>query len=149
MNDTIRFGPILPELILAATMLVVLLLDAFRRGRETGALWGVTLAGIAAAGLAAGMLPASEARWFDGLIHGDAVRRYLLVAMLIAGSAAWLVARDYVDRFRQPVGEAAMLILASLIGMATMVSTTNFGLMFLGLELMSIPLYALTASARR
>jgi NADH-quinone oxidoreductase subunit N len=145
MNDTIRFGPILPELILTATMLVVLLLDAFRRGRETGALWGVTLAGIVAAGLAAATLPASEARWFDGLIHGDAVRRYLLVAMLIAGSAAWLVARDYVDRFRQPVGEAAMLILASLIGMATMASTTNLGLMFLGLELMSIPLYALTA----
>lgn len=145
MNDSIRFGPILPELILAGTMLVVLLVDAFRRTRETTAMWSITMLGLAAAGLAAAWLPASDARWFDGLIVGDAVRRYMLVAMLIAAAGAWLVARDYVERFRQPTGEAAMLLLASLVGMATMVSTTHLGLQFLGLELMSIPLYAMTA----
>lgn len=138
-------GALLPEILLTVTLLVVLMLDAFRSGDSTDAMLGVTVLGVVAAGVSAIFQPMDGGTAFHGLIHVDGVRRYMLFAICVAGASSLLVSRDYLHRHRQPVGEALGLVLTSMVGMGIMVSTTHLGLMFLGLEMMSIPLYVLAA----
>jgi len=136
----------IPEIVLAATAVLVILLDLFIH--SSAALRYTTVAGLLAA---AGF---SIAAWgtHDAAFYGmQAVDDFaLFFKILLTGTAVIIVlaSADYAGKFRRFQGEYYALILLSTIGMALMAATTNLIAMYVALELASLGLYVLTGFLR-
>src|SRR5216117_612937 len=143
---------LLPELVLTAWSLVLLLVIAWRHRTAADlrlAGW-VTLAGLAAAGAAAWWLWWHTARAI-GAPAMIAVDDFRFVAdWLLLGTAALtvLVSFDYLERERLLVPEYYALLLFATLGMMFMVGGEDLMVVFLGLELMSVAVYALAGINR-
>ena len=141
-----------PEVVLSVAGMVVLLAGVTGKreggpGRELG--W-LSLAGLAAAAVANGWLYAGVAE--DGATAMIAVDRFRLFAnwiFLLGAAFAVVVSLDYVARQKLQAGEYYSLILFAVVGMMFMASARDLMIIFLGLELMSIGVYALAAFNRR
>ena len=85
----------------------------------------------------------------SGALISDDLTLTLLFAFAAAGIGATLLAwRSLAAREASP-GELFSLLLFSVLGMATLVAATNLVTLFLGFELLSIPLYVLCATELR
>ena len=85
---------------------------------------------------------------FNGLFVSDALGHVLKLMSYVAVSAALVYSRQYLHDRALWRGEFITLLLFSLLGMMVMISAANFLTLFLGLELMSLCLYALVALNR-
>jgi NADH-quinone oxidoreductase subunit N len=139
---------ILPAIILVAWACVLLLVDLFiPRGRKswTALLAAVGLAGALGVTLAqAGM----ELSAFGGMVVLDGFSSFLDVLFLASGIVAIAIAYGYLKRMGLERGEYYTLMLFSISGMLLMAQAADLIIVFLSLELLSIPLYVLAAFAR-
>jgi NADH-quinone oxidoreductase subunit N len=85
---------------------------------------------------------------FSGLFVSDVMGHVLKLVCYIAVSGALLYSREYLAERGLLRGEFVTLLLFSLLGMMVMISAASFLTLFLGLELMSLCLYALVALNR-
>jgi NADH-quinone oxidoreductase subunit N len=131
-----------PELSLAVTALLVILLDLFIARK--GWLAAVSIIGLAiSAGFAVGLWNGTPQATFN---HMLAVDNYaVFFKLLFAGIAALVIlaSTDYVAKFQRFQGEYYALILLSALGMMLMASTTELISLFISLELVNLSLYAL------
>ncbi len=150
---------VLPELIVAGTALAVLLLDLFLardKRRLEGYLSLVGLLGALAAavrlwGVTAGGtlgLDATLAAPLAGMLTVDAFAIVLKVLSLFIGFAVVMLAVDFVEIRRLPVGEFFALLLFGVLGMMLMAGSRNLVMIYLGLETTSIASYALAGLLR-
>src|SRR6266849_2589456 len=143
---------LLPELTLTLVGMVLMLVIAWRHRTAADlrvAGW-VTLAGLAAAGAAAWSLWWHSARAI-GAPAMIAVDDFRFVAdWLLLGTAglAVLVSFDYLERERLLVPEYHALLLFATLGMMLIVGGEDLMVVFLGLELMSVAVYALAGINR-
>ncbi len=93
-------------------------------------------------------MPAGKLATFGGSFVVDDFARYLKVLALIGSAAAIVLSLDYSRRERQERFEYSVLILLSTLGMLMLISATDLIALYLGLELMSLPLYVVAASHR-
>ena len=136
----------IPEIVLAATAVLVILLDLFVR--RSGVLRLTSLAGlVAAAGVSIAMW-GSRDTIFNGMLAVDDFALFFKV--LLAGTAAIIVlaSADYAEKFSRFKGEYYALILLSTLGMTLMAATTNFIAIYVSLELASLALYVLAGFLR-
>jgi NADH-quinone oxidoreductase subunit N len=85
---------------------------------------------------------------FGGLFVADTFSHLVKLAFYIATSLALVYARQYLLDRGLLKGEFLVLMLFSLLGMMLMASANSFLTVYLGLELMSLCLYALVALNR-
>ena len=85
---------------------------------------------------------------FYGLFVSDSMGHLLKMVCYLAVSAALVYSRQYLQDRALLRGEFVTLLLFSLLGMMVMISAGSFLTLFLGLELMSLCLYALVALNR-
>jgi len=149
-HDLLR--ALLPELVLTLAGMALLLVIAWRHRTAADlrvAGW-VTLAGLAAAGVAAWWLWWHTARAVGApaMIAVDDFR--FVVDGLLLGTAGLtvLVSFDYLERERLLVPEYYALLLFATLGMMLMVGGEDLMVVFLGLELMSVAVYALAGINR-
>ena len=138
---------ILPEIILAVAAGVLLLVEAFLpRLRRHAA--GLTMLTVVAAAACRLRLPLPGSVWGD-MLHIDPVASfvdlYILAAVLLT---AWM-AGPYLRRSRTEQGEFYALLLMAAVGAMIMACSVDALTLFLGLELLSIPLYVLNAFLRQ
>jgi NADH-quinone oxidoreductase subunit N len=146
---------LLPESILSAWAIGILLAGVWNRDKEeaspsgqVGLAW-ISMAGILVAGIANGWLYGlSEVGW-SSHVTLDGMRLFANWVILVAGAMAIMISSHYVQRQRLQVGEFYGLLLFAMVGMMIMVGARDLILMFLGLELMSMAVYVLTAFNRR
>jgi len=146
---------IAPELVLTVAACAVLLLDAWETGtslesaaRGPAATW-IALAAVGAA-LALNARPvAGPETAFAGMYVRDHVTQIVHLAALAAAGLGVLLSPAYLERFRLPAGEYYALLLFSTTGAMLMGASRNLVTLFLGLEILSFPLYILAALARR
>ena len=145
-----QFLDMVPELILVITLILVFFLDFFSRNEQR------TYALHAAAGMLVLVLvdllfvipkwdmPVSA---FGGMYVSNpsilAIKAIMTFGALIVliMSSAWINNSDA----RNNAGEYVMLIICTLLGMFMMVSSGNFLMFFLGLEMASVPMACLVA----
>jgi NADH-quinone oxidoreductase subunit N len=143
------FISILPLLILTGYACVLLLVDLFiPPGRSHWTGW-LALLGLAATG--AGMAPWPRSGYqlaFNGMIAVDGFSIFLNIVFLLSGALAILMALNYLRRAGIERGEFYVLLLFTLSGMMLMAQATDLIIVFLALELLSIPLYILSGFAR-
>ena len=138
----------LPELILAAGILVLVLFGALR-GKESGGPVTEIAAGLLGLAIVIIFLGSkTTAVVFDGAFIDDGFGRFMKV-LTLAGSLVTLImsqdflAREKIDKFEFPI-----LILLSTLGMLMLISAAGLIALYLGLELMSLSLYVIAAFHR-
>jgi NADH-quinone oxidoreductase subunit N len=139
---------ILPIILLVAWACVLLLVDLFipkERKGWTALLAAVGLAGALGVSVAQAGLQRSA---FGGMVQLDGFSSFLDVLFLASGLFAVAIAYGYLKRMNLERGEFYTLILFSLSGMLLMAQAADLIVVFLALELLSIPLYVLAAFAR-
>jgi NADH-quinone oxidoreductase subunit N len=143
------FIALLPLLILTGYASLLLLADLFiPANRKQWTAW-LALAGLLAAGL--GMLPwpsSGHLIGFNGMVMADGFAVFLDFIFLLAGAFTILLAMNYLPRIGIERGEFYVLLLFAISGMMLMAQAADLIIVFLALEMLSIPLYILSGFAR-
>jgi NADH-quinone oxidoreductase subunit N len=82
---------------------------------------------------------------FAGLFVGDAFTNFLNIVTLIAAFLTVVISTDYLRRTNTQHGEYYVLLLLSTTGAMFMIGANDLIVIFIALELLSIPLYVLAA----
>jgi len=139
-----------PEIFLLAMACVVLLADLYvtcPQRRPTYWLTMLTLAGVA--GLHIGYLDSGVSGYaMQGMIVTDPMGHLLALCATLAVMASLVYSQVYAASRDMLKGELFTLSLFSLLGISIMISGNNFLVIYLGLELMSLSLYAVVALRR-
>lgn len=142
--------PALPEAFLFLMILVIMLVDLFlsdARRYVTPALSIITLLGVAVLTLY-GLNSGQTAYTFNGMFVLDPLACLLKLIAALALLMILLMSRQYIAERDMYRGEFYTLALFTLLGQMVMISANNFLTIYLGLELMSLALYALVALRR-
>lgn len=140
-------GAILPLVVLTAWACVLLLVDlAIPADRKGWTAFLAALGLLVALGLT--LLRSGQATpAFGGMVVVDNFSNFLSVLLLASGIAGIALAYDYLKRTGIERGEYYTLLLFSIIGMLLMVMAADLIVVFLALEMLSIPLYVLAGIA--
>lgn len=138
-----------PLLIVAGWAGIMLLIDAFLPDERRG--WMALLGGL---GLIAGLVVTIgqlgvEYSAFGGMLVVDGFATFLNSVFLLAGLFGIALAHDYLKRMEMLRGEYYSLLLFSISGMMLMAVAADLIVVFLALELLSIPLYVLSGFASK
>ncbi len=132
---------ILPEMILAVTALLALILDFLTKCKKSY-LACLSVAGISIAVISVWGIP-TEGLAFSRLLHVDLFALLYKLVFLSAGAMVILISGDYLDVQNKRSGEYYVLVLLATLGMMVMAAAANFLTMYLGLELSSLCFYIL------
>ncbi len=139
---------ILPLLILTVWACVLLLVDLFIPKTRKGITALLSALGLAVTlGYTIAQI-GSEVTGFNGMVTLDGFSTFVNSLLLISGLLGVALAYGYVKRMGIERGEYYTLLLFSVVGMMLMAQATDLIVVFLALELLSIPLYVLAAFAR-
>ena len=142
-------APAYAEIFLLGMVCVILLADLFVSDEKRDITYGLTLAALAGCFAITGFVDqGSESYTFSGMFVADLLANvlklgiYVVVAIVLVYAQAYIRARDM---FR---GEFFVLALFATLGMMVMVSANHLLTLYLGLELLSLSLYAMIALQR-
>jgi NADH-quinone oxidoreductase subunit N len=138
--------PILPLMILAATPIAVMLVIAVYRSHAITAV--LTCIGLAAAIFYLPLTASPSSGLVAELLTLDRFARYYIGLLIAAGFATLLLSYGYLKTYAGYSEEFYVLMLLALLGAAVVVASSHFASFFLGLEILSIALYALIAYPR-
>ncbi len=138
---------ILPLLIVVGWAGVLLLVDLFIPRKRKGITALLAAAGLFAAGLVIVLRLDTGGTAFGGMIVADGYARFLDLVFIISGMFGIGLAYDYLKRQGIERGEYYTLLMFSISGMMLMAQAGNLIVIFLALELLSIPLYVLAGFA--
>src|SRR3989440_12901610 len=140
--------PVLPELVLAAGAMVLLLLGAYRGQQTTSLVTGLAICLLVLTGGLELLLPAGKLTTFAGGFIVDDFARFLEVLALIGSVAPLILAVEFLADPSRRIFEFSILVLLSTLGMMVLISAGDLIMLYLGLELMSLALYVVAASNR-
>ncbi|HEY8381671.1 MAG TPA: NADH-quinone oxidoreductase subunit NuoN [Microvirga sp.] len=142
------FAPALPEIILAAGVLALVLFGAFRGERSAQVMNYAALAllGIAFVAVLAGPSVRTEA--LAGSFVVDGFAKFMKALTLIGAAAGIVLSTDYLKREGINRFEFPILIVLSTIGMMMVISSNDLIALYLGLELLSLSSYVIAAFHR-
>ncbi|MDD5369561.1 MAG: NADH-quinone oxidoreductase subunit N [Anaerolineaceae bacterium] len=139
---------LLPLTVLVVWGLVLLLVDQWVPGGRKGITALLAALGMSAA-LGLSLAQAGQnLTAFHGMATSDGFSVFLDVLFLGAGIAGVGLAYDYLKRMGIEKGEYYSLLIFTVSGMMLMASASDLIIVFLALELLSIPLYVLAGFAR-
>lgn len=143
----IHLQALAPEAIILAFTLVVLFVHALSGKRRTVLLGGLSLLGVILAAVPTIVYWGDAVPSFQNMVVVDGYGMFANLLFLLAAGLSILMGLEAVRRFDLP-DEVFVLILIACLGMMLLGSAANLVAIFLALEILSIALYVLTASAR-
>ena len=142
---------ILPELIICIVGVLVMLIDAFAKPAQRWITGGISLAGLATAGIGSTWLWLSWSganQAFNGMIVLDELRLGFTFVFLVVSALTILISMVWVENERLPAGEFHSLLMFATAGMMFMASAGDLVMVFLGLEILSIATYVMCGFRR-
>ena len=142
--------PLLPEAILAVGAMVMLMAGviAFQSERSSRIINGFCIAILALAAFAVVMMPPGRTELFGGSLVVDDFARFLKLLALAGSGGALMLSINWLTVENQQKFEYGVLFLLSTLGMMLLISANDLIALYLGLEMMSLPLYVVAASNR-
>ncbi|MEO6186517.1 MAG: NADH-quinone oxidoreductase subunit NuoN [Steroidobacteraceae bacterium] len=139
----------LPEIYLTGAICLVLLFDLFFAAKNPGRTATLTLL-VLVVGAALTWRQGVESRSviFHGLYVADRLSSLLKMAAFLFAALALFYSRDYLARRGLQKGEFYVLSLSALLGVLVMASAANLLTIYVGVELLSLSLYAIVAFDR-
>ena len=132
-------------LIAAAPVVIMLLLGWYRNHLLT---FSLTLAGILLAFLALYGISPMIPRRITGLLILDGFAVFFIGLILASGFAVTFLSYDYLKGRKEHPEEFYILLLLATLGSSVIVASQHFASFFIGLEVLSVSLYALIAYTR-
>ena len=140
--------PIVPELLLACGAMVMLMVGVLFGERSAASVNGWCVIILLVVGGAVVWVPAGPHAMFGGSFLVDDYARFLKLLALVGSGGALLLSLDYLTIEEQQKFEYGALFLLATLGMLMLISASDLIALYLGLELMSLPLYVIAASNR-
>jgi NADH-quinone oxidoreductase subunit N len=144
MNYVDDLVTLLPELILSALVLTIIVVDLFLSRANKWLLTPLTVAGLILAGAACVVVWDLNETVYAGFYVVDDLSVFFKAATILIGIISALFAPSYLIVRRIPLGEFHMILVSALLGMCVLASSSDLVTLFLGLELMTMPSYLLT-----
>lgn len=149
--DYSQFLNMIPEVTLMAILVIVFLVDlftSFKPGTDTQRRWFNPLVSVLLlAHIFINIFPTEAATTFGGMYITSPIIGVIKTILAFGTFIVVVQAREWLERkdtaFKE--GEFYLLVISTLVGMNFMVSSNNFLLFFLGLELASVPMSTLVA----
>jgi NADH-quinone oxidoreductase subunit N len=142
--------PVIPEMVMLAMTCLVLVVDLFLpQGKRGFTLFLTVLTLLLTAAAVIAVAPADTVSTFGGSFILDQLAVTLKVAILLISALVFIYSRDYLKDHGIYKGEYYVLGLFAVLGMMIMTSAHSFLLVYLGLELLSLSLYAMIAFNRK
>jgi NADH-quinone oxidoreductase subunit N len=146
------FDAILPLLVLSGWASVLLLIDLWipKKRKAITALLAVLGLAVTAGTLVAVALTywGHPIAAFGGMVTFDGFSVFLSMMLVMTGGVAITLGYNYLKQSNLERGEFYTLLLFSIVGMMLMTQAGDLIVVFLALELLSIPLYVLSGFAR-
>lgn len=146
--------PVMPEIVLLIASCVILLVDMFLRDNRRYITYLLSLATLVACGVLSfyGMQGGTTQYIFNDMYVVDPMSNLLKICTYVAMAFTLIYSRRYATE-RGMLGDTLggefyVLALFCMLGQMVMISSSNFLSLYLGLELMSLCLYALVALRR-
>jgi NADH-quinone oxidoreductase subunit N len=137
------------EIFMLSAVCVILLIDVFLSDRNRWITYALSLLAVAgAAGVTLAYGVDSRVTAFDGMFIADPMGDVLKLFSYGATAVSFLYSREYLQRRGLFKGEYFVLGLVALLGVMVLISAGNLLTVYLGIELMSLSLYALVAFNR-
>jgi len=149
MIDSASLLAVLPELILTAGGLILMLIAAYGGDATARVINWLSVLTLAVAGVALSCSLAHGPVAFDGLVRADAFSVFAKVLIYGAAAAAILLAPRYFITGGALRPEYPILILFAAIGMGMMVSAGDMLTLYVGLEMNSLASYVLASFMRQ
>ncbi len=146
MNSFLALAPLL-TIVLGA--LLILLLEAFIQKENKNYLGFITILCLVGCAYLCLRFWNADYSYFEGVLHLDKLALLLTFLFLIAVAFVTLTGMRYISSQDANFGEFYGLLLLALSGMIIMVSSVNFLVIFLGLEVLSVSSYALAGLKRK
>ncbi|WP_310599762.1 NADH-quinone oxidoreductase subunit N [Desulfobulbus sp.] len=138
--------PILPELLLIGIGVLLVGCDLFIPRQRQALPWLTVVGCIAALLMILGARPTSA---FGGMFLADGYAMVFKVICLGAAILTTLISEQFWQTVGGRQGEYYSLLVFSLVGMLLMASAGDLMVLYLGLELMALPVYALVGLHKR
>ncbi len=147
MNFVIpSFAPAIPEMVLLALISFILIADTFWAKRFKFATYYATQISLIFVGfLIISSFATTQIITFDGSFVRDSFADVLKLFTLAVSFGVFFFAREYLVQHKFFSGEFFVLGLFGVLGMFVMISAHNMITMYLGLEIMSLAIYAMVA----
>ncbi|MCW8928915.1 MAG: NADH-quinone oxidoreductase subunit NuoN [Gammaproteobacteria bacterium] len=143
------FMPAMPEIFLLSMVCVIMIIDLFLKDESRGATYVLSLiALITTAFLSFSNYSEQSITTFNGSFILDPMASILKISICIIVVGVFIYAKDYLKDRNIYKGEYFTLGLFGVLGMMVMVSAGNFLTVYLGLELLSLSMYAMIAMQR-
>ena len=152
MTDFIQpnLVPAIPEMVMLAMICLVLVVDLFLPQERRGFTLFLSVAALALTIIAIiSVAPAGSVSSFGGSFVLDQMAVILKIATCGIAILVFTYSRDYLVDHDIYKGEYYVLGLSATLGMMIMISGHSFLLIYLGLELLSLSLYAMIAFNRK
>ncbi len=144
----INLSIISPALIVAVTAIIVLLGELVTPAERKRWLGYLSIVGLVVAAVAAFSLWDTNASGFSDMVVADNFGLFLTLTIALGAALSILLSIPYIHAHKIDQGEYYVLLLCSVSGMILMATATDLIVIFLGLELLSLPLYILAAFER-
>ncbi|GIK34139.1 MAG: NADH-quinone oxidoreductase subunit N [Gammaproteobacteria bacterium] len=150
MNGNVMgfLGACLPEIVVGAGICVVLMAGVFvKDGRHLLYLLAMSCL-VAAAWVTGSGDPAATVLMPGGAFIQDPLTRFLKLFVFAVVALVFVYSRAYIGERKLAAAEFYALSLFALLGILVMISSASFLVMYLGLETLSLALYAMVAFER-
>ncbi|MDG4867906.1 NADH-quinone oxidoreductase subunit NuoN [Guyparkeria sp. 1SP6A2] len=146
---SLNLQPVLPEIVLAAMACLILLVDPFlpKRGPTVSFVLSI-LTLIALFVITLVQMDDSVRMSFGDMVVNDPMADLMKLVVYVLVAAVFLISRTYLRQRGIDKGEYYMLGLFGVLGMMITISSNHLLLLYLGLELLSLAMYAMTAFKR-
>jgi NADH-quinone oxidoreductase subunit N len=144
-----ELAPLLPEIFLLAALSLILIVDVMLSDSQRTVTYVLTLATLAGCAWLtfSGHRP-DPVHAFSGMFVSDTISDVLKLALYLAVAFMLVYSRSYLQARGLFRGEFYVLTLFATLGMMVMISASHFLTLYLGLELLSLSLYAMVALQR-
>jgi len=149
MQYILPLWPAYPEIFLLAMACVILIADLFLREENRGVTYLLTQLTLSGCALLTWFADHGEpVHTFSGMFVGDLMSDVLKLITYFGVITILVYARDYITLRGMFRGEFFTLTLFATLGLMVMISANHLLTLYLGLELLSLSLYAMVALQR-
>ena len=141
-------APAAPEIFLAISALVLLMLGVFRGDNSTRLISYLTVGVLLVAVVLVLTGTGTKQITFSNLFVMDSFGAFMKVLVLLGSALSVLISINYIEREQMKRIEFPVLMLLATVGMLMMVSANDLISLYIGLELQSLALYVIAAFRR-
>lgn len=148
MNAIANLSAAAPELFLAASGLVLLMVGVFKKGDATALVGWLSILAMVVAGVLVLGGPAETTLAFGGLFIVDGFGQFAKIMTLGASILTLIMALSWLKQEEVKRYEYSVLILLASLGMLMMISANDLMSLYVGLEMQSLAAYVMAAFKR-